>query len=89
MEAAFPDRNLWIADYDNNCLGRLPAERVVKDRGRENIGVTLRLWGLNLRRHAGFFAPSVGQEWPLELPSVLADGPSGRVHREGSLATPN
>ena len=59
IEAALPNRHLWIAGYNNDCFGYLPSAQVVNEGGHENIGVTLWIWGQGLRRNAGFFAPSV------------------------------
>ncbi len=59
IEAALPKRPLWIAGYNNDCFGYLPTAQVVSEGGHENIGVTLWIWGQNLRRNVGFFAPSV------------------------------
>lgn len=60
IEAALPNRHLWIAGYNNDCFGYLPTTQVVNQGGHENIGVTLWIWGRSLRRNVGFFAPSVG-----------------------------
>ena len=59
IQTALPNRHLWIAGYNNDCFGYLPTERIVNEGGHENIGVTLWIWGQDLRRNAGFFAPSV------------------------------
>ena len=59
IEATLPNQQLWIAGYSNDCFGYLPTEQVVGEGGHENIGVTLWLWGRDLRRQVGFFAPSV------------------------------
>ena len=61
ISSALPDQKLWIAGYNNDCFGYLPTEQVVREGGHENIGVTLWLWGRNLHRYVGFFAPSVEQ----------------------------
>ena len=61
IEAALPNRALWVAGYNNDCFGYLPTAQVVNEGGHENIGVTLWLWGHNLQQNAGFFAPSVEQ----------------------------
>lgn len=61
IEAALPDWILSIAGCDDDCLGSLPTERVVKDRGHENIGITSQLWGRTVRRHDGLFADSLEQ----------------------------
>lgn len=61
IEAALPSQDLWIAGYNNDCFGYLPTQRIVKEGGHENIGVTLWIWGRSLQRYAGFFAPSVEQ----------------------------
>ena len=61
LEAALPNRDLWIAGYSNDCFGYLPTEQIVREGGHENIGVTLWLWGRDLQSYAGFFAPSVDQ----------------------------
>ena len=59
IQAALPNRELWIAGYSNDCFGYLPTAQVVREGGHENIGITLWIWGRNLRRYAGFFAPAV------------------------------
>ena len=59
IEAALPRRPLWIAGYNNDCFGYLPTAQVVNEGGHENIGITLWIWGQDLRLSAGFFAPSV------------------------------
>ena len=61
IEAALPNRELWIAGYNNDCFGYLPTAQVVNEGGHENIGITLWVWGQNLQQNAGFFAPSVEQ----------------------------
>ena len=61
IQAALPNRKLWIAGYNNDCFGYLPTEQVVREGGHENIGITLWLWGRNLRQSVGFFAPNVEQ----------------------------
>jgi hypothetical protein len=52
---------LWVAGYNNDCFGYLPTAQIVREGGHESIGVTLWVWGRNLRRSAGFFAPEVEQ----------------------------
>ena len=59
IQAALPNRELWIAGYSNDCFGYLPTAQVVREGGHENIGITLWIWGRSLRRYAGFFAPAV------------------------------
>ena len=61
IEAALPNRELWVAGYNNDCFGYLPTAQIINEGGHENIGVTLWLWGQNLQQNAGFFAPSVEQ----------------------------
>ncbi len=50
---------LWVAGYNNDCFGYLPTAQIVREGGHEAIGVTLWIWGKNLRRNTGFFAPEV------------------------------
>ena len=61
ISSSLPDQQLWIAGYNNDCFGYLPTAQIVEEGGHENIGVTLWLWGRNLHRYVGFFAPSVQQ----------------------------
>ncbi len=80
---------LWVAGYNNDCFGYLPTAQIVGEGGHEAIGVTLWIWGKNLSRNAGFFAPEVE---PVVLDAVqrLARkvgrpapwSPSGHVNRE-------
>jgi len=55
-----PDK-LWVAGFNNDCFGYLPTAQVVREGGHEAIGITLWIWGQNLSRNAGFFAPEVEQ----------------------------
>jgi hypothetical protein len=55
------NQQLWVAGYNNDCFGYLPTAQIVSEGGHEAIGVTLWIWGQNLRRNAGFFAPEVEQ----------------------------
>lgn len=55
-----PDR-LWVAGFNNDCFGYLPTAQVVREGGHEAIGITLWIWGQDLSRNAGFFAPEVEQ----------------------------
>ena len=48
-----PDK-LWVSGFDNDCFGYLPTAQVVREGGHEAIGVTLWVWGQDLRRNAGF-----------------------------------
>ncbi len=50
---------LWVAGFNNDCFGYLPTAQVVREGGHEAIGITLWIWGQNLRTSAGFFAPEV------------------------------
>jgi neutral ceramidase len=52
---------LWVAGFNNDCFGYLPTAQVVREGGHEAIGITLWIWGRNLGRNAGFFAPEVEQ----------------------------
>lgn len=52
---------LWVAGYNNDCFGYLPTAEIVREGGHEAIGVTLWIWGRNLSRNAGFFAPEAEQ----------------------------
>lgn len=57
VKGRLPDKNLWIAGYNNHCFGYLPTRRIIEEGGHENIGVTLWIWGKNLSDRVGFFDP--------------------------------
>jgi len=43
---------LWVAGFNNDCFGYLPTAQVVREGGHEAIGITLWIWGQNLRANA-------------------------------------
>lgn len=71
---------LWVAGYNNDCFGYLPTAQIVREGGHEAIGITLWIWGQNLRRNAGFFAPEVEQ--------VTLDAVQQLARRVGRPASP-
>src|SRR5687767_11492123 len=54
LREAIGPEHLWISGYNNDCFGYLPTARVVREGGHEAIGVTLWLWGQDLRTSVGF-----------------------------------
>ncbi len=59
LAQALGARRLWVSGFNNDCFGYLPTADVVAAGGHEAIGVTAWIWGEELRRRIGFFAPEV------------------------------